>query len=948
MKNLLNPKWIFLINTIPIVVLFFIFFGEYNIIKSLLTDENLIAWKKFGLILGILGTLNFLYAVLLVVKRKEVSAIYGVVALLIYIPFLYLYGNYAEDIIPFNIPQWMISDNMFLYVGTFIMPTLAYSLFVLVTYLTPNGSEKKAWKNFLVVIIIPISWYLFTQVIIPFWQPVGSNFSMHTIIIFIIISTLIFLFFLIRAIYILGLKKASAWSKYQLAWKIPISIVLPLLGLAINNGLLFKDVYYYNSGIFGDFHNIWFYILAVANGVFICLPGLENKLYRLLLFIGRTVTFAFTLYFFMVFIPFLPLSVIAILAFGAGFLMLTPLVLFVIHLSELTNDFKFLINFFSKKLVRLIAILSFFVLPVIITITYLKDRSVLNETLDYLYAPDYSKNYNINETSLSKTIDVVKRHKERNNDFIFSSQIPYLTSYFNWLVLENLTLSDSKINNIENVFFANGTYNPRSENIRNENVEISNVSSSSRFDKSQNAWISWVDLEITNNSTNNLFAEYATTIELPVGCWISDYYLYVGKRKEMGILAEKKSAIWVFSQIRNANRDPGILYYLGGNKVAFRVFPFSKEEIRKTGIEFIHKETVKLNFDGNIIELGNNSMPNKNSFNTKSDDNVIYITAQEKSTLMKVQRKPYYHFLVDVSEGGEKHKDEFVRRIENLLKRNIISSDNAQISFVNSFTSTFLLNNNWKQRINEQKFQGGFYLDRAIKTTLFHSYKSISNSYPIIVTITDNIENAIIEKDFSDFKMAYPESDLFYNLNKYGDLKPHSLSDNPIRQIHDTLNLNFNNKVLAFPNSKNPIAYLSDNQQSSIILKNDLFEINDKEIKEKNWQSALELQAMWISQVLHPETTVKEWLNLVKYSFISKIMCPVTSYMVVENEAQKAILKKKQEQVLSSNKSLDIGEDTQRMSEPSLILLILLIGLLFWFKKKRIRQWVKMTIRNQK
>ncbi|MBN8787766.1 MAG: hypothetical protein J0I84_11805, partial [Terrimonas sp.] len=36
----------------------------------------------------------------------------------------------------------------------------------------------------------------------------------------------------------------------------------------------------------------------------------------------------------------------------------------------------------------------------------------------------------------------------------------------------------------------------------------------------------------------------------------------------------------------------------------------------------------------------------------------------------------------------------------------------------------------------------------------------------------------------------------------------------------------------------------------------------------------------------------------------------------VENDAQKAILKKKQEQVLSGNKSLDLDDDTQRMSEP--------------------------------
>jgi hypothetical protein len=60
---------------------------------------------------------------------------------------------------------------------------------------------------------------------------------------------------------------------------------------------------------------------------------------------------------------------------------------------------------------------------------------------------------------------------------------------------------------------------------------------------------------------------------------------------------------------------------------------------------------------------------------------------------------------------------------------------------------------------------------------------------------------------------------------------------------------------------------------------------------------------------------------------------------VVENEAQKAMLKKKQEEALSGDKSLDLGEETQRMSEPSLILLtiLLLLAVGYWEKRKRQR-----------
>jgi hypothetical protein len=936
MRNLRNPKWLFIINTIPIAVLFFIYTGEYNIIKSLLKPENLNLWKNFGVSLAILWILNFAYIIILIAKKKEVSALYGILALLCYIPFLYLYNNYANDVIPFSIPQWMIPDNMILYVGTFLMPTLAYSLFVLVMHFTPDEKEHKAGKSFLIAICIPIVWYLFSQIILPFWKPLESNFSIHAIIALIIAGTLVFLFFLIRGVYILGSKKASVWKKYQLAWKIPISLIFPLLGLAVNNGFFSSNYSIAGSGPFGDFSNYWFYILAVINGIFICLPALNNKLYKLLLFTGRSVTFAYTFYFFMVFLPYLPLSVIAIVVFGAGFLMLAPLVLFVIHIKELSTDFKILQDYYSKKLLIAVSVVSFLVLPLFITATYLKDKSVLNTTLDYLYNPDYSKEYKIDKASLSKTLAVVKQHKERNRDFIFGNQIPYLSSYFNWLVLDNLTLSDAKINNIEKIFYGAASFELRTENIRNDKVKISKVNTSSKFDKNQNTWVSWVDLEITNSGDNNWNAEYATNIELPVGCWVSDYYLYVGDKKEMGMLAEKKSAMWVFSQIRNANRDPGILYYLSGNKVAFRVFPFSRFEKRKTGIEFIHKEPVKIKIDSNTVELGNKTEQTEISLTESVNKNVVYLSAKEKTLLKEIQRTPYYHFIVDISKGKEKLNDLFTKRIELLLNKNLISTKNASISFVNTYATTTQLDNNWKNTLKDQKHEGGFYLDKAIKTILFNSYKNKSNSYPVIVTVTDSIKHALFEKDFSDLKLAFPESDFFYDLNENGNLITHSLVINPAAEFSDTLNLS--RKVLAFPNEQNPIAYLSNNNEASIILKNELFEINDKDILEKNWQSALAMQGKWTSQVLHPETANKEWLNLVKYSFITKVMTPVTSYLVVENEAQKAILKRKQQQVLSSNKSLDLGEDTQRMTEPNLIILLFLLGIALWFKERKKRK----------
>jgi len=864
-----------------------------------------------------------------IIKKQNISVLYGLIALTCHILFIYRFGFYSDKIIPFSIPQWMIPGNMILYVGTFLMPTLAYSLFVLVAHFTPETKDHKAWKSFLIAIIIPITWYLFSQIILPLWKPVGSNFEIHTLLIFTIVGTIVFLFFLVRSIFVLVIKKTQIWSNYQLAWKIPISIILPLIGLLVNNGHLFNDFSINESGIFGDFNSFWFYVLAVLNGLFICLPNIENKLYRLFLFIGRSITFAYTFYFFIVFLPFLPFSVIAIVAIGIGFLMLTPLLLFVFHINELSKDFNYLKSQFSNNLVWGFSIVGFLVIPFFLTANYLNDRGTLNQTLEYLYSPDYSKNYSIDKTSLQKTLNVVKSHKDKNRGGIFGSQQPYLSSYFNWLVLDNLTLSDTKINLIERIFYAKTSFELRPENIQNNKVEITNISTNSTYDKSQKAWKSWVDLEITNKSDNIWLSEYATTIELPVGTWISDYYLYVGDKKEMGILAEKKAAMWVFSNIRNENRDPGILYYLTGNKIAFRVFPFAKDEVRKTGIELLHKEPIQLTIDGNSVSLGNSEIEQETSF---ENENVIYVSALEKLNLKKVTRKPYFHFLVDATTKGNIYK--YTNRIEEIINKHSNLTENAKISFVNSYVMTTSFDADWKQKFQNQNLQSGFYIDRAFKSVFYNSYKEHANSFPVIVVVTDSIQNAVFDKDFSDWSFSFPESDLFYNLNKNGNLEPHSLMSNPLEIVKDNISLSFEHSVLEYKLKDNSVRYLHDNQQPSVILKTDLFETNDTAIKEKNWSAALSMQAKWISQILHPETSDDEWLNLVKNSFLSKVMTPVTSYLVVENEAQKAILKKKQDQVLSSNKSLDIGEDTQRMSEPSLIALSILLGLVLWYKQR--------------
>ncbi len=520
MRNLLNPRWLFVLNTLPTAVLIFILFGDYNVIKSQLSPESIGLWRDMGLALVLLAMLSAAYAIFLIIRQKCISFWYGACALLSYIGFLWAYNVYREDLIPRSIPLWMLSGDGFVYVGTFLMPTLAYSLFVLVARVTPDPERSSAGKNFGFAFLVPLLWYFFFQIILPLREPVSGGFYDHALVVFFFAGTVAFLFFLIRAAYIVASKRIGGWREYQLPWKLTISLVFPLWGLAINNGHLFNlfGDGRGNSGVFGDFNSYWFYGLAALNGLCICLPNRENKMYRLILFLARSLTFAYTCYFFLVFLPYLPFSVLAIIAIGVGFLMLTPLVLLVVHISELAADFAFLKNYFSKKILVAASVLSFLIIPTVLTTIYLRDKSVLYKTLDYLYAPDYAGKYDLDKKSLEKTVNVIRSHKTRNFQTLSSNQTPYLSAYFNWLVMDNVTLSAAKINTVERVFLG-GNYELSEPDRRTGGVEIDSISSKSRYDSTQKAWISWVDLSLINRGGPNFqMPEYVTTFSLPTGC----------------------------------------------------------------------------------------------------------------------------------------------------------------------------------------------------------------------------------------------------------------------------------------------------------------------------------------------------------------------------------------------------------------------------------------------
>ncbi len=936
MKNLLQAKWLLLSNSLPLLILAFIKFGEFQIIKTDLDTESQSYWYGGGVALATLFLLNLALSLRAIRIRQELSLYTGIWLLVSHIALAYFYYWNIDLYHPWSIAPWMVDEFSMLHVGSFFMPSLIHGLLIIVSYLSPKDKGLRAWPNIIAGAIIPAAWYLFSQILLPLWQPIDDFFGIHAAIVFGILGSTLFLFFILRAIWIAIHKKERNWSRYQLLWKVPIGIVLPLLGLAVNRGFLLDRVSSTDLNVLGDFSHPIFPIIVILNGILLCLPDRANKAYRFFRFFGLAVFSSFVFYFFIVFLPFIPFSVVAIVFAGLGFLLLCPLFLFVIQVNELTVLFRQLEEDFSKQFLRVILLISILILPFAVHFNYSYQRSTLDNALDYVYNPNYSKSYQIDLSALEACLDQVKKHKGRNSLGLIGSKTPYLSNYYRWLVFDNLTLPDAKIENLEHIFFDAAIKAHPSFDSGNDEVKITDLKARSEYNPVEKYWSSFIDIELSNTDSTGWQKEYATILDLPKGCWINDYYLYVGDSIEYGILSEKKSAMWIYSQIRDTRRDPGILYYLNGNQVAFRVFPFSSSEVRKTGLQLIHKESFQLEIDGVPITLGN---PGMDKGEIIENEDFAFIDRTSKAGLPLIEREGYFHFIVNQSSTTPEHWPETKRSLKALIDKHPKLGKKAKLSVVGTYVEDFEFQTAEAKAALKVDTNRAFFLDRALRKALVNNHLEKSKAFPVLVVYTGVKEQGLLRDNFLDLEMCMPELPYYFRLND-NVLKAYSLRREP-NQIRDSIDIGSRNPVRHFRSKEGHSYYLEDDEESSIVLKNEYFELDSSQLKSKSWHSALAMEAEYRSHIFHPEIANENWRNLVFSSFKSHIMNPYTSFLVVETESQKAMLRKKQEEVLSGKKALSPGEETLSMSEPKWWLIaLLMLPIIYWRNRKRIKSQI--------
>lgn len=942
MKIFTRPYWIFLTVTLPQSLIVFYYLGIYSIISSLLEPRHLDYWILYGAILGGLIVAASAYAAFLQIRRQSIPWLYALVSLTAYVVLLYVYLEHATQLVPFSIPRWMIpAEEAFVLPIGLIMPALIHSLLLLVDRLTPDTKKHSLLKATIAAFAIPAFWYLVIRFGFPLMQGrLAWELYHHVQEVTFVILTVAFMFLSMRLAYLLIQKVPQTGPRNIWLMRVPFTIFLPLLALLAYNGMIsgWGGDWFVKLKLIGDWSHPGYYALAFINGVLLTLPSAQQAMVRLGSFAAKALFYPLVVYFFIVFLPFFPLAINAVII-GIGFLLLAPLLLFFFHTRSLHDDWRVLGERYGRKVPLLVFLPAFAVLPVGLTVTYSMDRSTLNTMLAHVYEPDYSSSNapHLDMDSARRVLDNIRTVKKAD-DIFSSDRKPYLTTYYQWLVLDNLTLSDSRLSNLERIFLGSPAPEEKKPTAasNNDDTRITKVATATRPSGDGRFYTSQVELTITHDGANT--GEYATRFRLPPGVWVQDYYLVIDGKKVPGILAEKKSALWVYQQIRDTRRDPGIIYYTSPDELILRVYPFSKSESRQTGFTVIHREPVSFQIDASRIALGARQ-PLPTQRQDESSENFVVVSPAAKAALPKHQRKPYLHFIIDRSSNAAQHFDAYRKRIDKIVAgRQLRGVDmaGAMITVANYADLTFPYDKDWPAKAQRFEPAGGFFLEHAVKRALYANYRQQADSYPVFVVVSDQIAEAVSAEGMRDFEITMPEGDLFLLLEGEQGIKARRFSS-PMKPVKLTAFLPASRHTLAWPDDAKPAAFLPDDGRASLVIKDIDGDFAGLRLEGSSWQNGVQLYGMWMSARLNPRDADRKNHTVITNSFATHLLTPLTAFLSPENDAQRQTLLRKQEQMLSSMRPLDVGEEHE-MDEPPLWVLTLFLAALLLTRRRKINR----------
>ncbi len=948
--TLKHPRMMVWVMLLPQLLLLLLNLRAWRIVRGEMSPEQLHIAMQIGtcqvvLLLGAAVAGTVLHRL-----RRQVNLPSCGVILLAGIGYLWFFTAHSQRIIPATIADWMLPGSQILYYQyALMMPALFYAGLRLACFPIRIPKAADASLSLLTLIAVPILWYVGFRIMSAVWR--SRDPAVHVLLALAVGSTVILLIAFLRV-----LTYAYAWLA-SVPWGRSVTLLVagfiaPIGGLLLNRTIPFPY----------DFQAPSVYVLACLNALLLVLPFSGKPGRSLLLWCLRCLTYPFTLYFFIVFLPFLPLSLPAMIAAGAGFLILAPTLLFIVHTRTLVEEGRVLSARLGPTRVLALFAVCVALLPFGLTGRALWDKHALTQALAAAYRPDYESGLaSVNRLALRRTL-------RRLHDIKHGIYLPFITDGYDALVLNGMILPDRKIEHLETMFFGQSlkrdppagmfrdVLNPAAQRRRmrhqdqvmlpQRDVQLTDVDRDTQV--ADVTTTTTLLLSLRNNGGNG--SEFVTDITVPDGVFISGYWLYVGDDCVPGRIFERKAAMWVYHMIRDQTRlDPGLLAHTGDHAVRLNVFPFAAGETRLTAIAFSYPTGMspRVMMGDLAVELQPGIADAQRIFHHQAGGAAeLILPAATAAGMPSVVRKPYLHFIVDCSAHAAASPYAGLSPVVARVSAQFGDVESCRITLANyefvHVTPALIPLADAPRVIAEHQgtlpFRGALCPERAIKSALLSVRDTpvLDTNHipmvPIFVVVKAADSHLLREEDgFGPFAGIAPDVDAYYVTRSDDRLDAHAFSGTSVHVVPavpppvPAVLLRAGGSYAVCPtNRASAVRLLADQAPEYYDAAEGryvpLAHVTPLPADSLPAQGLMLMRA-WAETRFHPAIAESKRRELLALSRASGMLMPATAYIVVENTAQWDMLERAEATALKADSKLEFDEFIESPAPPILLLL---------------------------
>lgn len=664
---------------------------------------------------------------------------------------------------------------------------------------------------------------------------------------------------------------------------------LPFLGLILNaHGPLAHE----SQIVLGDFSSFTIWLLALVNAALYLLPPLQNRQISLVVFALRIAGLIFVLYFCVVFLLYLPLALVLILAFGLGFLLLIPYLALIFQWIRLRRDFAEFAGINRKTIAAVIAV-GALLLPALIFAHIYRDRALIAETIAYVQRPPLALNQKA-PVSAALALSFAKGAESSPRGFRHATgHLPIYDGLYRSIVFDGVELSENLRRRIEQIFAAKPAATPRQGTRIAATSQIDNVTTQSQAKGNLTASA----LRVRFKNTGNTPAEFSGQVSLPQGVFVTGHWLTIDGVEVPAQITTKNTAIWVYDRITERQRDPSLIYYESPNTLRWRVFPVPANGIREARLELSHAYDAALQVADRQVLL-TALTPVIPAFSSSSGRSQLLAPAKAGDSFT---RDVYLHFVMDCSAQAPVNTSGNAKAAAEKLG---LSLDHARVSYVNSSIRT----ENYTGSANCPQHAGGFFAELAVRSILHSAYLSGGKTFPLIVVLSPQKLNLAWE-ELSFVRQFYADADGFVQVSD-DKLQAFDFAGHPIAGGKPHFPLPVRNAGGRFVSAAATLVPAANGDGS-------------KWGALDGFEQHLEF---WSG---NPSARARAVITAIE----SNTLNPAAGSIVLETEAQRRKLAELHQQMLKAANELDAGEPV-RMSEPW-VYMLLIAAFAVMGKKKR-------------